>query len=436
MYDRLIDPRTGVISWLRPRAIPNHFPTGFALTHARLADTAAFSAWPADSTGAGYSFADLDAVTGAAIGEAIERYCGNLVPPDLPVASYTELIAAGRDAIDPAELCLYSAEQYAEPGFPATTMYRELSQSWATGRDVHTGAPVAVPASLVWVSWFASATAPHRPLTHPVIQAGLAAGPSREFAEAAALREVIERDAMTLSWTGRLGLRAVTPPRWLADFTRGPLGGLAGRFVAFECAFGVPVIGALVFDERTGYLTLGVGVHDDPDAAALKAYGEALQLQLFVADYDDPQGGYAAIAGRPGSPLKAWRADRRYARSYRSDLRDVVDYGCHLQLHLDPDVQARFRTELDVAITGEVALADLSSGPGSLADRLARAGHRVVAVDVTTADVATAGLYVTRVVVPGLYSNSPIGLPFLGGTRLAEARRRATVPAPTVPLPH
>lgn len=441
MYDTLLDARTGIITELRGRPIPQHFPASFALTHAIIGDTRRFSAWPADSSGAGYGFADPDAVRAAAIGEAVERYCGNLVPPGLPVASYTELLADGHDAIDPVDLCLFSDTQYAAPGFPAAPLTRDVRLPWTRGRDVLTGAPVHVPACLVWVSWFGSPVASRAPLTNPVIQAGLAAGPTRDFAVAAALREVIERDAMTLCWTGRLGVRSLRVPGWLADFAQGPSGALQVRWFAFADLFALPVVGALAFDRVTRYLTLGMGVHHDPVDAASKAYAEALQLQLFVADYDDPSSGYGRIAGTAGSPLKAWRADRHYARSYRADLRDVVDYGCHLQLHLDPDVQTRYLLELESATVGELSLDGLpgpvdSTDPAAIAERLAASGHRAVAVDLTTPDVSRAGLHVCRVVVPGLYSNSPFGLPFLGGTRLATAQRVAAVPAPTVPLPH
>jgi ribosomal protein S12 methylthiotransferase accessory factor len=193
------------------------------------------------------------------------------------------------------------------------------------------------------------------------------------------------------------------------------------RFLEFPNELGALVVGALVRDEETGYLTLGVACGSEPVAALRKALAEALQLQRFVAAYDDPEGGYMRAARCDGSPLAAWRADRRYASSYRSDLRDVVDYGCHLQLYLDPVVQARFEEELASRLVGEVSCSELTVGGGL-------DGFRPVSVDVTTPDVRAAGLCVVRVVVPGLYSNAAAGLPFLGG-RLSGARV-------SLPLPH
>ncbi|WP_198152935.1 YcaO-like family protein [Pseudofrankia sp. DC12] len=446
-YPLLFDPRTGIVRRLVPRPVPPWFPPSFTLTHAWLCDTTRFGPWPADATGAGYGFADPRHALAAALGEAAERYCGNLVPPGLRLASHAELVDAGLDAVDPDDLALYSDAQYATPDFPLVPMTRDLVQRWARGRDLRTGAPVLVPASLVWVSWYAPSAGQPAPRTNPIIQAGLAAGPDRTTARIAALLEVVERDAMTLSWHGGRGLREAVAPDWLRDLCRGPQGVLDVRFLAFDDEFGEPVIGALVADPQTGYLTLGMGVHPDPLDAALKAYGEALQLQLFVADYDNPDGPYAQLAALATSPLKRWRADRGYRRSYCDDLADVVDYGCHLQLHLDPAVQAAFLRELAQMLVGEVRLADLAARTpaaqpadlrlAQLVGRLAAHGHRAVAVDVTTPDVRRAGPHVTRVVVPGLYSNAALGLPFLGGRRLPRARAHPrTVALPTMPLPH
>uniref|UniRef100_UPI0006E17723 YcaO-like family protein n=1 Tax=Streptomyces graminilatus TaxID=1464070 RepID=UPI0006E17723 len=455
-YPLLTDPRTGIVRRLARQAVPAHFPSGFQLIASHLCDTTRFCPWPADSAGAGYAFADPDAALGAALGEAAERYCGNLVPDRLVRASYEELRGRNLRAVDPDSLALYGPEQYADPAFPLTPFTRDLPVEWTEGTDLADGGRVLVPASLVWVSYVSADVEQRGPRTNPVIQAGLAAGATYEDACLGALSEVVERDAMTVAWHGRAGLRAIRPPDWLARFARGPRDRIGTRFIAFASPFGLRVVGALVRDTVTGYLTLGVAARADEEAACLKAYGEALQLQLFTADYDDPTGPYMRAAADPRSPLKPWRSARDYAfgdahESYREDLRDVVDYGCHLQLYLDPRVQDAFERELELAL-GEGAEGSAEAGPevspevsagvgpevstgagqevgpesarfalDALVARVGAAGHQAVVVDVTTPDVRAAGLRVVRVVVPGLYSNTAAGLPFLGGTRLTAA---------------
>ncbi|MFT2751464.1 YcaO-like family protein [Clavibacter sp. Sh2088] len=429
----LVDARTGLIRRIEPRATPAHFPPAFALAHAVLADSAAHCAWASDASGAGRAFADPDAVLGAAVGEAVERYCGNLVPAGLVRASARELRAAGRAVLDPADLALYSAAQHASGRLPVVPLDRDAVVDWTEAARVGADGRVLVPASLVWVSH--ALLVP--PAVHPIMQAGLATGRSAEEALWGGLGEVLEREAMTRAWTDGEGFVELDVPRALHDLARGPADALACRWLLLPAEGGMPVVGALLADARTGYLTLGMASGGRPMRAARKALGEALQLQLFQADLDDPTGPYMAAARRPGSPLRPWRADRRYRLSYRPDLSDVVDYGCHLQLHLDPAVQRAFLDELDRSITGRRALADVDDrwdGPArlpELVDALRTRGREVLAVDVTLPEVRRAGLHVTRVIVPGLRSNAPHALPFLGGPDPAPPR-----PARPVPLPH
>ncbi|WP_214104934.1 YcaO-like family protein [Acrocarpospora catenulata] len=435
MHQNLIDSRTGIVRRLETAPIPPQLPASFSLVTAVLADTTRFGPWPSDSAGAGYAFADPDAARAAALGEAAERYCGNLVPPGLRTAAFAEL---DRPALDPADLALYSAEQYER--IPLHPFTRDLPVEWTEATDLVTGQAVLVPAGLVWVSYFSADVTPPSPRTNPVIQAGLAAGPDLAYAAWGALCEIVERDAMTLAWHGRAGLRAVEPPPWLAAFARGPLDRLDTRFLSFPTTTGLQVIGALVRDLGTGYLTLGMGVRAEQVGAMLKAYGEALQLQLFVAGLDDPDGPYCRAAADPRSPLKPWRPGRDYGSAYRDDLADVVDYGCHLQLFLDPAVQERFEAELAEALTegGDPPRVPPPRDLAELASRVARPaqspGPQVLLADLTTPDVASAGLRVVRLIAPGTYANTAAGLPFLGGTRLAASL--AGRPRRALPLPH
>jgi len=435
----LVDARTGIVRRVEPRATPAHFPPAFALAHAVLADSAAHCGWASDASGAGHAFADPDAVLGAAVGEAVERYCGNLVPAGLVRASADDLRAAARPVLDPAALALYSAAQHASGRLPVVPLDARAVVDWAEGERLGaaphllgTGDAVLVPASLVWVSH--ALLVP--PAVHPIMQAGLATGRSVAEARWGALCEVLEREAMTRAWTDGAGFEELDVPRALHDLARGPADALSCRWLLLPSEAGPPVIGALLRDARTGYLTLGMASGGRPMRAARKALGEALQLQLFQADLDDPHGPYMAAARLPGSPLKPWRADRAYRLSYRPDLSDVVDYGCHLQLHLDPVLQLAFLDELDRSITGRRALADVPDrwdGPERLPElvtALGDAGREAIAVDVTLPEIRRAGLHVTRVVVPGLRSNAPHALPFLGGPDPAPPRTPRLVPLP------
>ncbi|WP_162959182.1 YcaO-like family protein [Micromonospora tulbaghiae] len=433
----LVDARTGVISRIEPYPRHPRLPQALHLIRSVISDTTAFSGWRSDPSGMGAALWDPEAAAAAALGEAVERYCGNLVPPGLRVASWRELTAGSEQAVDPAQLPLYSADQYAAPGFPFVPFTQDLPAEWVRGRRLPDGEPVWVPAALVWTSYLFRDLPP----TVATAYAGIGAGTSTDAAVASALAEAVERDAMTLTWmTDRTGTRLPMPDR-LAGPAAGTDGKLRTRLCLFPSEFGLPVVGAVVHDIADGYVTLGTACHPDADAAAGKALAEALHIQMVMRDLDDPRGAFAAVAATPGSPLKPWRADRAYLDDYRSDWHDATDPGCHMQAYLDPrlahaliDVVDRWPVETALNSLGPVA-ATPEHRARLLVDTVCGRGFDVVAVDVTTPDVGAAGLQVVRVVVPGLYSNAAAAFPLLGGTRLRQALENAGEVRLT-PLPH
>jgi ribosomal protein S12 methylthiotransferase accessory factor len=428
--DRLVSPLAGLVRWVRPAPPEAGSPPLLRTWVAHVADAHATTGTPADRYGTGTAFGDDDRARGAALGEAVERYCGNHVPADLVTASHDELRAAGREALDPTTLALYSDAQLAEPGCPFVPFTRDLPVRWAEGHDLATGAPVLVPGSLVWVNWF---TGPrrHDPPTNFSMLAGLAAGTSPDHAQRSALEELIERDATMIWWHSGgepLGLD-VDDPR-LAAWLRVPAdGAVTLEHVLVPHATGVPVVGTVLRDREHDLLVAGFAARPTAAEAVLKAAGEAWSLRTYALGLLRPDGQVWQAAANglfDGSPLKPHRADRLYADDYRSDFRDVTDLACHSQYHLDP--RTRPATERRLTPRRRVALGDVATvagdTPRAYVDLLAALGIRTVAVDVTTPDVAAAGLHVCRVVAPGLYSNPPAAFPFLGGTRLYDEPHR------------
>lgn len=440
----LIDPRTGIIRRIEDKPIPDSLPREFRLQTAVLSDTTRFSPWHSDFSGAGYSLLDEKATLGPAIGEAIERYCGNLVPHDLPRTTYRALLRAGERALDPRIVVLFTEAQYSSPRFPFVPFTEDTELEWVRGIDLVTDQEVHVPANLVWISYAHAAGSRGVPFLNPVLSSGLAAGPDERFARWSALCQLIERDTLTMAWHGRSTLREIHPPSWLAALGKGDRNTLRTRFIEFPNEFGMIVAGALVFDEATGYLSMGAACRTTTESALRKALAEAFQLQMFVAALDDPHGPYMQAATNPESPLKPWRADRRYLDDYRNDFADVIEYCTHLQLFLDPRMQEQLNTELHTAIGTTVHWTDLDANtplsdvddPITLAHILDAAGHPVIVVDVTTVDVRPTGMRVVHALAPGMYSNSSVGLPFLGGTRLPAQLTASGQQRRNLPLPH
>lgn len=435
---RLVDERFGIVLGLHRKQHQEDEPAALLAFHGRVNNSRQLGQWYGDRISLGSAFYDLDAARRAAIGEAAERYCGNFVPRGLRKASWEALTAAGETAVDPQRLALYSPRQHATRGFPFVPFTRTLEVFWVAGEKLPEREKAWVPASLVYPNFYVDRLA-GEPRTNFVNLAGIAAGAGREDAERSALEEILERDAVSIWWMSgspQQELDWQAEPRIAAAMIpRDPklAGTLEYRVFALPGGLGVPVIGALLRDPKDGLVTLGAACRPDPVEAALKALTEAIHLRGYSRELARPDGKIWQLM-RDGvldrRVYKPFRADRAYRDAYRADWRDVVDLGCHAQIYLDPRMEeflGRFaspgpRQPLS-AVPGlpEAERRDLRA---AYLARLAAIGLEAFSVDVTTRDVASAGVRVVRVVVPGMVGNAPAAFPPLGGRRLYEEPAR------------
>lgn len=422
-YDLLVDPRTGLIRHVHEVPADPRLPRGIRSLSARAADLNQVIDWPADPV-AGANGLDPEGCYRAAVGEFVERYCGNYVPERLRLATWNDWRDRGVAAIDPEELALYSPTQYRSAGFPFVPFTRDLPVRWTRGTSLVSGASVQVPASLVWVNYFSGPRADEPPTNFQMFS-GLAAGAGPDMANLAGLRELLERDATMMWWLADYPAVRVEVPedtaagRLLADTGDG----ITWHVVAIPSDFEVPVAGVLLVDDVKGIAGMGFGCRATLEDAVIKGIGEAVQLHRLAEGILDSDGlAWRALAKGVihDRSLKPYRADRRYLDSYASDFHDVTDLIHHSQIYLDRGLWG----ELDRIIEpgGTVRLSDWPTLPredlATYVDVVASKGFEAVSVDVTTDDIRTTGLAATRVVVPGLLPNGPTGFPFLGGDRL------------------
>jgi ribosomal protein S12 methylthiotransferase accessory factor len=420
-----------------------------------VADARRFAPVSVDLVAMGAAFDDEERARRSAIGEAVERYCGNLVPvAGLRRASYSELVRQGEVAVDPMSLALYSDAQYAEPGFPFVRFTRELEVQWKAGVRLADGRPCWVPASLAYINYFNGRQAAE-PRTNFVMYSGIAAGESREQAELSGLLEVIERDATMIWWHSGSPCEGINPEdpsiRALlaSPWDRGTL-----RYSVFRIPsrFPLPVIGVLCEDTGRQLVSLGMACRLNPVEALSKAAAEAVHLWTFALGLLDPDGHIwkAITAGIfDARSYQPYRADRRYRDGFRPDYHDMVDLGSNAQYYLDP--RTHYLVDRIREAPPRLSPGELPSVGGSAAGArdqvvafLVAEGFEPVSVDLTTSDVASAGLAVVRVVVPGLVPNGPAAFPFLGSPRIREEPARlGLLPEPIgerdlvlAPLPH
>jgi len=442
--DDLVDERTGVITRIRDVRHHERVPAGLVTRQADVADIRAVTAWANNVLCQGSAFDDAASADAAAVGESVERYCGNILDT-LPVkhGSFAQLRRAGVPALDPRRLVLYSDRQYAAPGFPFVRLDADLPVHWVPGRSAVTGREVWVPASMVYVNWY-SADVAAAPPTNFCAFAGIAAGPSLEFAVTSAIEEIIERHATMVWWLNGHAL-----PRVEGVPAPAVAAGARASFVHLDNEFGVPVAAAILHDDDDRLVNVGFSARPDFASAASKALTEAYTLQEGSRDLLHADGLHWRVMTEGelnGRAFKPWRADRRYLDDFRPDMHDCDDLMVQQQVYLDPRAGERMRELLEPAATRSLGTVPRLAERSRVAmiAALERGGVEPIVVDITTPDVASAGLSVVRVIAPGTIGNAPAAFPFLGGARVQQIAvdlgwREEPLPESQVnlfPLPH
>lgn len=341
---------------------------------------------------------DANAAADGAVAEALERLA----------AAQATIEVRRRDAVPPAQrldetdFALFSAGQRATPDFPWPMPERD-DDLFAAVHALDDNREVWVPQELVGLG-------PRRGQARlPSTSSGLAAWrDGRDGAWLAVLRaaqELLERDALAVTWlNGVAGRRIALPAPWQAHVRQH-----GGELHAFDLSQHwnphpvIAVAGGMPFEGRPRHV-LGIACRADPGEALHKALLEWQQALTFAAHLFRREG-----ARLPREPA-ALRSFDEHAAFYT--LRP--DLWAHLPLLQSPQTSALPLPPPapDVRPPAQRAVAELDL----LRRQLGRAGIALYYRELTTADVAAAGLRVMRVLSPqlsGLHADERA--PFLGG---------------------
>lgn len=422
----LVDPLTGIVRRLVDVAPVARVPRRYRAVTAEVADARRLGAWPADRVSLGTTFGDVDAARAAAVGEAVERYCGNRVPPGLRVARAAELAAEGVRHFGPADLPFFASWQHELDGFPYVPFTEDVPITWANGEEE--GEPCLLPASWTYLNYHSGARR-GEPRLHHLNYAGIATGVSAEDAFTRALLELVERDALERWWhlgAPTTGIPVERVPGLTAELHGCPLG---VHLVELPTEHPVACVAAVVVDPETGIVAGGGAARFDPAEACMKAVLEAVHTWIFTQGLLEADGWvFQSIdAGILAKGLYlAHRPDRRYRDSAGAHQRHVRDLGAQVQIWLDPRVQREFlhRFTEPAATTFPAVRGDLAALRASLA------GQRIATADLTTPDVAEAGLHVVRVCATGLIPNAPAAFRYLGLPRWGDTSTFVAEPPP------
>ena len=346
----------------------------------------------------------------AAVGEAVERYCAYHWDPRRTFLARWEQVQVA--ALSPADCTLYSDEQYTRPDWRYHRWSPEEEVTWLHGVELPERRQIAVPASLVYLVY---PVPREEDFSAPASSNGLAAGPSLEAAILSALYELIERDALLITWMNRL-------PAVEIEFSgsNGVSAAIARRYARFgvelraflmrtDLPASVVMAAALDSDPRRPATLIGMGCHLDPAVALEKAVFELCQAR--------PSEARRYVDSPPGQRLQRYE-----------DVRELEDHPAFLGL-------PERRKEFEFLWSGgeKARLDDLPNrarGPAEAdlavsVEALRELERRVAYVDLTAFDIAPSGYRVARALATEL---QPIhfgwGQERLGGTRLLEAPQR------------
>ncbi|WP_136023922.1 YcaO-like family protein [Microbacterium sp. K27] len=424
--EALVDAEAGIIRSVREVPHPIGAPDPYLALTASVADARILGEWPADRVSLGTSFGDPAQARIAAIGEGVERYCGNWLPDELPhdelrVSSADDLRAEGESVVAESDLPRFADWQLARPGFAYQRLLPSTPTLWARCDEID-GGSVWVPDSLVHLNWRQSRFRA-LPRTHHLNYAGIATGAGFDDARDRGVIEVIERDALEVWWHldgPTFGIDPATVPGLLDDLQGSSL---RVWLVAMPSEF-APAIGALVHDEERGLYAAGFSASLDPARAARKAVLEAVHTWIYTqgCTTDDGWVFRAVAAGLMAKGLTLdFRPHADYLAAAGPQFENVIDLGAHVQVWLDPSVHdeaRRFQSPAQgVCPLSAVDPVTIDEVYGRLRDR----GHRVLTRDLTTSDVRRTDLRVVRSIVTGLVPNAPAAFSYLGMPRFREA---------------
>ncbi|GAB4197757.1 MAG: TOMM precursor leader peptide-binding protein [Wenzhouxiangellaceae bacterium] len=376
-----VDEKFGVIKQLK-----GHNEQLPALPLTASAYVAAYSEGAFDyrtqgQVGAGKGLDEVSAQIGA-IGEALERYsAARYRRQDMRYCAMADLDG---ELIDPKDLVLYSKQQYQSAGFPFTPWNRKKKIHWVRGQWLGTDQPVWVPSLVTYFNF----DCPKKELFSQVSSNGLAAGQDFNDAAIRATYELIERDAMMLTWYAqlpaqRIRLDTVTDPKLLEVIGHIHNFGVALELYLLDVGTGIPTIVCL---------GLGDGVNNPATSVSLATHADihtALRKAILEQGHVLPY----LRSLMPGAHL--WPREVSQVRSLEDHARYYFarDKQQHFDFMRQPESRA---IGLDQWQGASIETID------DMRAILERAGIKVAVVDVTSPDVALSPFTVVRAVGPHL----------------------------------
>ena len=408
----------------------------------RAADLSWLLYWQPDDGGTGFSFA-ADRSEGAAFGEAIERYCGNFVPNDQRLVSRNDLRSHGIEHFAPR---YFMKSQGLDRRF--IPLDDDDVIHWTATSNLATNEECYAPSALIYLNYYRSYNQMKRHF--PVLLPGIAAGQDTSQAIAAAVLEIIERDATSLWWNGHrqhtwVHVDADMNPE-LSDQ------GEPGEFEHFPILLhtsdaGVPLytVAYGLHDKRNSFFQVGFATRSSLLEALQKAASEAWQLRrinIAITDKDSWAWKKSSTHDQKGHFPLLEVGDDRNDFIQNVDLTEMTQLIHNLQYYMaDHSISAaisRMRSFSSTVNLAEYEPLGYASSEIDYTKLSESEGLRFFYADVTSPDIsASSNVKVVRVISPEACPNMPTAFIPLGNERLTNEALNNGLDSPDMtPLPH
>lgn len=404
---QIVDSLTGIVSFFTEVEYQRSDPSIFVAL-AESGDLAGYGI-PGGSrrvTGSGAGLVYDDAFW-AAVGEVVERYCLQTVhPEDLVVASWRELRERGEEAIAPQRWALFDPIQHESGQVTLPPFGEDTRVAWLKAQSLTRRLDCYVPACLV--CFFMSRLEGTKVLS-PTFSTGAACAQTVPKAILKGICEVVERDAFTIIWRNQLSCARVEIDPKSAIYNvvqeRFLRPGLEYTLVQTTLDLPIPSFFGILRNLRHDppRILVGGACDPDPNRAALKTLLELAQSIQWTNHLGD----------------QTFSAEKGFAnvRTFEDRMR-LYAYGNH------PEAFRFLLEQPKVVKLSSIPSADLgedSANVGRCCDALAKRNIELIALDVTSADAADAGLSVIKVLSPECQPmEADHRMPFLGGKRWRE----------------
>lgn len=328
------------------------------------------------------------------IGEAVERYAAALIPWDALV--YGAEVDLPGNVLGVDKFCTYADDVYQKAGFPVARYDRAVPIYWAESRSLISGARWAIPAAHVYLPYSYTDESKKSEFVAMSTSTGQACHTDPALARLSGLYECIERDAFMITWMRKLAVRRLdiaSQPALAALYQR-HYADCQVEFRLFELTLdvAVPTVLCVVLgkSKRGPLAVVGCATRLDMVEACEKALLEGAQCLAWAR--------YMCEANADWRPSDGFK--------------NVLDFEDHVRLYCEPEMIAHLDFLLSITeltpIPDPVAYPDAAARIARVLDCLTEHGFDALEVDLTTPELAEAGVHAVKVLVPGMVALTAI----------------------------